>query len=116
MHIRKACDELRKLASAPADLGTFTTAAVLLDGLDRDNEDIDNGRLNNTAREKIEDARGWFEVLCGIGEGEADQWPEGGVRGFIRQALCEIEQQIDGEGNSPRPHFKRWPPVARGTE
>ena len=112
MHIRKAYDELWRLASAPANLGLFTKAAVLLAGLDKDNEDIDTGeRLNNTAREKIEDARGWFEVLCGIGEGPADQWPEGGVRNFIRQALYEISQQINDETDSPCPHFKRWRPV-----
>jgi hypothetical protein len=35
MHVRKAHDELLKLlASAPANLGTFVTASVLLDGLD----------------------------------------------------------------------------------
>ena len=112
MHIRKAYDELWKLASAPANLGTFTTAYVLLDGLDKDNEDIDGGeRLNNTASEKIQSARGGFEVLCGIGEGDADQWPEGGVRGFIQQALYGVKEQISDEGDSPCPHFKRWPPV-----
>jgi hypothetical protein len=117
MHVCKAIDALQKLASAPANLGTFTTAYVLLDGLDKDNEDIDGGeRLNNTASEKIQSARGGFEVLCGIGEGDADQWPEGGLRGFIQRALYEVEGQIDDEGDSPCPHFKRWPPVVGITD
>jgi hypothetical protein len=40
MRARKAIGELRKLTAAPANLGTFITAAVLLDGLDKDNEAV----------------------------------------------------------------------------
>ncbi len=70
MHARKANDELWKLTSAPANLGTFVVATVLLDGLDTDNEGIDAGeRRNGTAREKIRSARNWFEILCGNGGG-----------------------------------------------
>ena len=108
MHVRKAHDELWKLTtSAPANLGTFVTATVLLDGLDKDNEDVDTGdRSNGTAREKIRSARGWFEVLCGIGED--GQFPEEQVRDWIRQDLSVIGDQIDIEKDSPVCHFKRW--------
>jgi hypothetical protein len=70
MHVRKAHDELSKLlASAAANLGTFVTASILLDGLDKDNNDIETGeRVNGTVREKLRSARGRFEILCGIGE------------------------------------------------
>lgn len=57
--------------------------------------------------EKIQDARGWFEILCGIGE-DGD-WPEERLRDFIRQDLLVLEEQI-GEDSS-RPHFKRWSAV-----
>ena len=100
MHVRKAHDELWKLASAPANLGTFVTATVLLDGLDKDNEDVNTGeRLNGTAREKIRSARGWFEILCRIGED--GQFSEERVRDWIRQDLSVIGDQIDSEKDSP---------------
>ncbi|SRR5260370_33368324 len=108
MHARKANDELWKLTSAPANLGTFVVATVLLDGLDTDNEGIDAGeRRNGTAREKIRSARNWFEILCGIGE-DGD-WPEESLRSFIRQDLAAIKDQINSEEDSTGSHFKRWP-------
>jgi hypothetical protein len=110
MHVRKANDELWKLASAPATLGTFVIASALLDGLDKDNEDVDDGqRLNGTARDKISETRSWFEVLCGIGEDGI--WPEETLRDFIRQDLAGIGDQIDNEEDSASSHFKRWPAV-----
>lgn len=110
MHVRKANEELWKLASAPATLGTFVTASVLLDGLDRDNEDVDDGeRLNAIARDKIREARSWFEILCGIGEDGA--WPEEALRDFIRRDLAGVGDQIDRGEDSASSHFKRWPAV-----
>src|SRR5438128_2257520 len=110
MHVRKASDELWKLTSAPANLGTFITVAVLLDGLDKDNKDTDTGeRPNSTAREKIRSARRWFEILCGIGEDGG--WPEESLRDFIRQDLSAIKDQINEDKVSACSHFKRWPAV-----
>jgi hypothetical protein len=107
MHVSKVNDELSKLAEAPATLETFIKAAVLLDGLDKDNEDTDEGeRRNETASEKTESARHWFEVLCGIGE-DGD-WSEEGLRDFIRRDLSAIRREIGGS------HFKRWPEVDKG--
>jgi hypothetical protein len=105
MHARKANDELWKLTFAPANLETLIKAAVLLDGLDTDNEDTDAGeRRNGTAREKLHSARNKFEILCGIGE-DGDL-PEERVRDFIRRDLSVIRDQIHEEGGSSR--FKRW--------
>jgi hypothetical protein len=107
MHVRKATDELLKLAAAPATLGTFTTAYVLLAGLDTDNEDVnDEERRNGTVHEKLHSARNWFEILCGIGE--EGNWPEERLRHFIRQDLFAVKEQIDVKGSSSS-HFKRWP-------
>lgn len=97
--------------SAPATLGTFVAAAVLLDGLNRDNEDIGaEERINGTAREKIGSAGGWFAILCGVGE-DGD-WPEESIRDLIRQDLYTIRHQIKEEQDSPASHFRRWPAVA----
>src|ERR1700691_278979 len=63
MHVRKATEAL-ELMSDPRNNETFTRAAVLLDGLERDNDHTDPGkRPNETASEKIQRARHWFEVL-----------------------------------------------------
>ena len=86
------------------------TASVLLDGLEKDNQaDKETGeRVNGTVCEKIDDARGWFEILCGVGED--GQWPEENLRMFIRQALSVLESQIEQESEeTPCAHFKRWP-------
>ena len=83
---------------------TFISAAVLLDGLDKDNEDTDPGeRPNGTASEKVQSARSGFEDLCGIGE-DGDLLEER-LRDAIRQDLSVLGYQIEG------PHFKRWPAV-----
>jgi hypothetical protein len=111
MHARKAHDELWKLTSSPANLQTFIAATILLDGLDKDNEDIAAGeRCNSTAREKIQRSRAWFEILCGVGED--GQWPEQQVRDSIRECLSVISDQIDSSAGSPASHFKRWQAVA----
>lgn len=110
MHVRKAIDELWKLTSAPANIGTFITATVLLDELGKDNENIDVGeRRNETVRDKIRSAHNWFSILCGIGED--GNWPEASLRDFIRGELGVIRSEINRE-ESPCPHFKRWPAVA----
>ena len=112
MHVRKAHDELLKLAAAPAGLPTFVTASVLLDGLRKDNEDTETGeRDNETVREKIESARTWFEILCGIGED--GKWLPDDLRASIRQDLSVIHDEIDSQGKygPPETHFKRWPAV-----
>jgi hypothetical protein len=104
MHVRKANDELWKLTSAPASLETFITAAALLDGLDKANEDANSGeRTNGTVSEKIQGARHWFEILCGIGE-DGD-WSEERLRDLIGRDLSVIGQEIEGSS------FKRWPAV-----
>jgi len=107
MHVRKAHDQLLKLASEPASLDTLTKAAVLLDGLERDNTDVDEGeRVNGTAREKIGSARSWFEILCGVGEG--GDWPEENVRHCIREDLSVMAVEI-APGDL---HFTRWSDVS----
>jgi hypothetical protein len=79
-----------------------------LDGLDRDNEETNTGeRPNEVVGEKIQSARNWFEILCGIGE-DGD-WPEERLRDFIRQDLHVLEDQISEY--LPCSHFKRWPAV-----
>jgi hypothetical protein len=106
MHVRKATEELRKLTSAPASIGTFIRATVLLDALEKDNENVDTGeRRNETARDKIRSARNWFEILCGIGED--GNWPEDSLRRSIGQDLYMIQSEINNE-DSPCSHFKRW--------
>lgn len=81
---------------------------MLLDGLDRDNEDTDAGeRPNEVVGEKIQSARNWFEILCGIGEN--GDWSEERLRDFIRQDLHVLEDQISED--SSRSHFRRWPAV-----
>jgi hypothetical protein len=96
------------LTSARASLETFVTASVLLDGLDKDNKEIGPGeRVNGTVQEKLSNARGWFEILCGIGED--GEWSQEQLRMYIRQDLSVIEGQVDtASKNSPRPHFRRW--------
>jgi hypothetical protein len=109
MHVGKAHAVLLKLvASAPGNLGTFVIASVLLDELEKDNADIEPGqRVNGTVREKLASARGWIEILCGVGEDGA--WPDKDLRQFIRQALSVIDDNI--ERTPPTAHFKRWPAV-----
>ena len=112
MHVRKALDELMKLTSAPATVETFVTASVLLDGLEKDNSAANESgqRENGTVDEKLSGARGWFEILCGIGED--GNWAEDRVRNFIMQDLSVIGHEIDLESeDSPSAHFKRWPAV-----
>jgi hypothetical protein len=103
MHVRKAHDQLMKLASAPADLDTLIKATVFLDGLERDNVDVGEGeRINGTARDKIHSARANFEILCGLGE-DGD-WSEERIRHFIRCDLSAVYHEITTEGL----HFQRW--------
>ena len=69
MHVRKACNQLRELLrSSSANLDTLTKAAVLLDGLERENTDPAWGRPNGTVTTKLQSARLWCETLCGFGE------------------------------------------------
>ncbi len=101
------------LASAPANLDTFVKATIFLDGLERDNADIGEGEwVNGVARDKIDSARAWFEILCGVGEGEDGDWPEERIRHFIRCDLSAIHEQIADEGL----HFERWPEASTTDE
>lgn len=110
MHVAKACKALSELSKAPADLDTYTKAAVLLAGLEADNADVDEGeRPNETMKSKIHDARGWFEILCGIGED--GEWPENRLREFVRSDVAGIEDQINCEVQSPSSHFLKSPAV-----
>lgn len=104
MHVRKAHDELLKLLdSAPANLDTLTKAAMLLDGMEASNMDADEGeRPNETVNEKLHSARGWFEILCGVGED--GNWPEADLRHFIRCDLVVVNDNIAPDGL----HFQYW--------
>lgn len=110
MHVRKLCKALSDLTtSGGANLETFVTASVLLDRLETDNNDVDLGwRVNGTVLEKISSTRGWFEILCGIGEDY--NRPESDIRAFILQDLSVIEGNIQPEDGASS-HFKHWPPV-----
>jgi hypothetical protein len=104
MHVRKAYDRLNELAAGPADLDTYTKAAVLIDGLLRSNADSDNGeRPNEIVNSKLRDARGWFEILCGIGED--GNWPDEQLRDLIRKDLHGAGMHIEPAGLC----FKGWP-------
>ncbi len=110
MHVRKRCKALSELiTSGKANLNTFVTASVLLDGLEKDNNDVELGwRVNGTVVEKLSSIRSWFEILCGIGE-DYDR-PEDDVRAFIRQDLSVIEDNI-APADGASSHFRHWPPV-----
>lgn len=105
MHVRKAHDQLLKLVnSAPASLTTLTTASMLIAGMEASNTDHpDIGeRPNETVREKLHSARGWFEILCGVGED--GNWPESDVRHFIRCDLDIVGDNIAPDGLE----FRYW--------
>jgi hypothetical protein len=110
MHARKLCKALSELAkSGGPNLDTFVTAYVLLDRLEKDNNDVDVGwRVNGTVRDKIDGARNWFEILCGIGEDYSK--PESDVRAFILQDVGVIQSNIGPEDGASS-HLKHWPPV-----
>jgi len=104
MHARKSVQQLGLLAQAPSNLDTFVKAAVLLDGLERNNDNTSDGEhINGIVREKIQNARQWFEILCGVGEN--GDWDERNVRRAIRSDLSTMGDQIADDGR----HFKRWP-------
>jgi hypothetical protein len=107
MYVKKACDHLFELAiSGPANLATFATVSVLLDGLNAENADCEAGeRLNGTARNYIRQVRSWFEILCGVGE---DGWTEEKVRSNLRTDVSVLKQQIDNEREPKGATFKRW--------
>jgi hypothetical protein len=112
MHVAKACKALWELSKAPANLDTYTKAAVLFAGLEADNADVDDGeRPNETVNSKIHSARAWFEILCGIGE-DGD-WPEDRSREFVRSDLAGIQDHINHEIESPSSHFQKWPAVVK---
>jgi hypothetical protein len=98
MHARKAHHQLNELAKAPANIDTYTKAAVLIDGLLRRNARVleANERLNETVKAKLKSARGWFEILCGIGE-DGD-WGEQQLRDIIRADLHGAAMHITGDG------------------
>jgi hypothetical protein len=105
MHVLKAHDELLKLLdSAPANLETLTTAAMLFDGLERDNMDPNEGeRSNEIVNDKLHSARNWFEILCGVGEDGG--WAEDHLRELIRKDLSGAAIHIADGGL----HYKYWP-------
>jgi hypothetical protein len=107
MHAQKLNSALRKLAQAPADIQTFVQAAALLDELDFDNHDCEEGeRPNATVTAKLRETRSWFAVLSGVGED--GNWREEDVRLYIGHALSTIDDNIDG------PHVRRWKAVGSG--
>ena len=108
--MQKRCKALSELTtSGGANLGTFVTASVLLDGLEKDNSDVQLGwRVNGTVRDKLSSVRSWFEILCGIGEDY--NRPADDIRAFIRQDLSVIEDNI-APADGASSHFKHWPPV-----
>ena len=104
MHARKCVQQLKLLAQDPANLDLLVKAAVLLDGLESDNADVtEPDRANGIAREKIREARAWFEILCGVGQDR--DCDEKTVRNAIQHNLSTIGDQIADDGR----HFKRWP-------
>jgi hypothetical protein len=106
MHIRKAVDQLKTLAGSPATLDTYTKAAALLDGLAQENQEVEIGESpNETVDDKIDSARGWFEILCGIGEDGG--WTEAELRDFILRDLYLIADQIERESRPESPDFIR---------
>ncbi len=94
MHVGKALDKLLKLLdSEPTNLDTFVKAVVLLHGLDKANSDFDIGeRVNGIVREKIQDVRSWYEILCGLGEDL--NLPKEDICGHIRNCLFTLKRQI----------------------
>ncbi len=108
MHVRKVTEELWALSNAAGSIDTYVKAAVLLDVLAKDNEDVETTeRPNGTVREKIQSARNWFGILCGIGE--EGGWADEQVRLAIGQALSSIRGQICAAGGSTSSRFQRWP-------
>jgi hypothetical protein len=111
MHAHKGLEQLKNLASSPADLDTYTKAAVLIDGLLRTNTFADTGeRANETVNSKLRSARNGFEILCGIGED--GNWPENQLRDIIRSDLSGAGMHIESDGF----YFKRWPALAEKVE
>jgi hypothetical protein len=65
--------------------------------------------VNGTVAEKIRSARGWFEILCGVGEDGA--WEERSLRDYIMQDLSVMGHEIKSDEDSPASHFKCWPSI-----
>jgi hypothetical protein len=111
MHAHKGLEQLKNLASSPANLDTYTKAAVLIDGLLRTNTFADTGeRANEIVNSKLRSARSWFEILCGIGED--GNWPEDRLRDILRSELFGAGMHIESDGL----YFKRWPALAEKAE
>ena len=106
MHARKAHEQLNRLIdAAPADLATFTQAAVLIERLLKLNRRPEEGRPNETVKSKLQSARGWFEILCGVGEDGA--WREDDLRHYIRCDLATAADNFTEDGSC----YKSWPPL-----
>lgn len=107
MHARKAHGKLNELSKALPNLDTYTKAAVLIDGLLASTSAwLENDeRPNEIVRSKLRSARGWFEILCGIGED--GNWTEDHLRDMIRADLYGAEMHINRDGLT----YTAWPAV-----
>lgn len=76
MHLRRAAEALWKLADSDRfDLTVLAQASVLLDGFERAGyaDAAEGERLVGFPRRKIQSARSYFAILCGVGEDFDDE-------------------------------------------
>ena len=99
MHLGKAEEQLWKMIDdgEPNDLAKYSKASVLLDGFERQAHDLNGNVTNGYALEKISDVRGWYTMLCGVGE---DGYTEQKLIENLRAAIGKLKRTIVSNGLS----------------
>jgi hypothetical protein len=101
MHLCKATQALLTLIDdGPDDLLKYAKAHPLFHALERANRDDDGDVADGYIEEKLCSARGFFAILCGVGEDGA--WTREQVRSIIYQDVMKLEAMVSDDGLSLR--------------
>jgi len=104
MDLKKAAKCLKSLIDEKEDnLIKYAKVSALLEGFEAENRNIDGSMIDNYADEKINKVRGWFCMLCGIGE---DGYTPEKIRENLKNDIFALGGIISSDGLTLKPSLK----------